>query len=113
MLWQKEILQDLFQTVENIHKVPFWKAFCRCIDTSEVFGMSASEYEIYFNFVFSKTDQMKIRPLQWRSISELRLPHYKKQGYDFVKYQEKRSQDSSNKGVWDKMKTWFSKRLRF
>ncbi|MEI6242478.1 MAG: DUF6492 family protein, partial [Chlamydiota bacterium] len=112
MIFQKEILQDLFHTVEGVHHTEFWKAFCRCCDHKELFGSFASEYEIYFNYVFIRTDQMKIRPLKWMNIPELRLSHYKRQGYDFVAYQDwcRRTTPKEKKGFFHKIAKWFSKK---
>lgn len=84
MLFQKCILDDLFHTIESIHKVPTWKAFCRNVDISQSF-FAASEYEIYFNFVLSRNDQVAIRPLKWQNTSRLEdLPKFKEEGYDYV-----------------------------
>ena len=64
MIFQKCVLDDLFATVEKYQKIEFWKAFCACVDEDELEGAGASEYEIYFNFVFTKSNQVKIRSLQ-------------------------------------------------
>lgn len=68
MLFQKNILDDLFLVVENYHKIPMWKAVCKCINHDHVNGSSFSEYEIYFNFVFSKNYKVKIRNFIWTNI---------------------------------------------
>lgn len=52
MIWNKRILKRLFSLVEKQHRSSLWKAFLRCIDPKEIAGSGASEYEIYFNFVF-------------------------------------------------------------
>lgn len=72
MLFQKEILDDLIQTVEAHHKKPFWQAFGSCIDLKDVDTSSASEYEIYFNFALERTKQAHIRPLKWRNVTSLK-----------------------------------------
>lgn len=84
MLFQKVVLDDLFKTIESKHKVPAWKAFCRCVDLSQSF-FAASEYELYFNFVLSRNDQVKIRPLKWANTSKLKdLQRFKDEGYDYI-----------------------------
>lgn len=85
MLFQKTVLEDLFDTVEKSHKMPFWKAFCSCVNANHLNGSGASEYEIYFNFVFSKTDQVLVRELKWQNIKELNsINKYRKLGFDYV-----------------------------
>ena len=85
MLLQKPIVDDLFAAVEKEHKMPFWKAFCACIDPKQIPFSSASEYEIYFNFALSQTDQVKIRPLKWKDVSTLkRVSRWKKDKYHYV-----------------------------
>lgn len=85
MLFQRAVLDDLFASVEEYHHMPFWQAFCRCVDNKELPGSGASEYEIYFNFVFSKTNQVHIRSLKWANINQLDLiKEYKTKGYDYV-----------------------------
>src|SRR3989338_866531 len=84
MLVQRSILKDLFDTVFCIHHVDFWKAFCRCIEKSEMGKSAASEYEIYFNFVLANTNQYKLRNFFWANstypvadkIEELRKKNY-------------------------------------
>lgn len=84
MLFQKCVLDDLFNTIESKHKVPTWKAFCKCVDLSQSF-FAASEYELYFNFVLSKNDQVKIRPLKWANTSRLKdINKFKEEGYDYI-----------------------------
>ncbi len=85
MLFQKAIILDLLQTIEGIHQIEAWKILCRLVDNKSLYYSGFSEYEIYFNFVFSQTDQIEIRPLNFRDIARLKdIPYWKKQGYDFV-----------------------------
>ncbi|MFI0434188.1 MAG: DUF6492 family protein [Parachlamydiaceae bacterium] len=63
MLFQRPILEDLFRTVEEYHEEEFWKAFCHCVNLKKNEG--ASEFEIYFSFALSHTDQVALRPLKW------------------------------------------------
>jgi Family of unknown function (DUF6492) len=65
MLFQKPILEDLFQLIQEKHGVEAWKALCRCIDHEELDKSCLSEYEIYFNFVLLRTNQCRITPLLW------------------------------------------------
>lgn len=84
MLFQRAVIVELLHEIENYHQQPFWKAFGECVDLNELF-VGASEYEIYFNYVFSKTPQVFLRPLKWANIQKLKeIPQYKDQGYHFV-----------------------------
>ncbi len=86
MLFQKPILDDLFETVEKYHHKPFWKAFCSCVRFDRKKG--ASEYEIYYNFALRHTDQVGIRELKWINSGDLRLiKKFKHDGYDFAAFQ--------------------------
>ena len=84
-LFQLPVLQDLFSSVENYHKMPFWKAFCLCVDPKEFLKSGAAEPEIYFNFAFERTDQVHIRFLKWANINSIdNLQSYKDQGYHYI-----------------------------
>lgn len=86
MLFQRAILEDLFQTVEEYHSVPFWVAFCSCVDLNEKKG-AASEYEIYFNYAFTHTDQVNLRKLKWKNDVHLeRLDALQASGYHYVSF---------------------------
>ncbi len=85
MLIQRPILQTLFQVVEEYHQKEFWCAFCDCIDQKYLWPSCASEYEIYFNFTLSCTDQCKIRKLHWKNIPFRQLESHRKRGQcDYV-----------------------------
>ena len=85
MLFQKPILEDLFQLISGHHHIEPWRAICRAIDPKEAPVSCLSEYEIYFNFVFLRTPQAKIRRLKWCGLSSLApIGYYKKQCYAYV-----------------------------
>jgi hypothetical protein len=69
MLFQRPVLEDLFSMIEQHHQCPPWQAICRCIDPSKVLESCLSEYEIYFNFVFARTNQVTIRKLNWSNLA--------------------------------------------
>lgn len=86
MLFQRPILEDLFQQVEDYHQKPFWKAFCNCVKFHR--KKNGSEYEIYFNFALRHTDQVEIRELKWINSGDFSLKKkFKREGYDFVAFQ--------------------------
>ncbi|HAB99787.1 MAG TPA: hypothetical protein DCE71_08205 [Parachlamydiales bacterium] len=87
MLFQRPVLEDLFSRIEKHHGVPTWKAICHTVDKSLVKGQCAiADYEIYFHFAFSRTDQVKIRQLKWLNIVDNLeiLPELKRRGYHHV-----------------------------
>src|SRR5690606_4394265 len=85
MLFQTSVLNSLFEDVEAVHGKKFWEAFCDCIDKDHMWRSCASEYEIYFNYLFSVSSQALIRPLKWANVESLDvIAFYKKQGYHYV-----------------------------
>lgn len=84
MLFQKLILDDLFSDVEAKHGVPFWKAFCRCIDLDR---KGASEYEIYYNYAFRHCKDVKLRALKRRSSGDIsKINDYRREGFHLVSF---------------------------
>jgi hypothetical protein len=89
MLFQRPILDDLFELVEENHQLPMWEALCKCIDKSHLWGSCLSEYEIYFNFTLTRTEQSSIRKLEWTNSSDLsKIETYKKKGYHYVSFHD-------------------------
>lgn len=86
MLLQRPIVEDLFQAIENTHSIEPWRALLRCISHDDLYRSCLSEYEIYFNFAFSKTDQVKIRQLRWKNLhfSEPEIDKLRAEGYNYV-----------------------------
>ena len=67
MLFQRHTIEDLFDSIYQTHKIEPWKAILKCIDSNRLNDSSFSEYEIYFNFAFARTKQVKIRHLKWKN----------------------------------------------
>ena len=69
---------DLFYRIEEKHKKDLWIVFLELLDLNQKSG--ASEYEIYFNFVFKfYPNDIKIRRLNWdnsNKIDEDKNLHY-------------------------------------
>lgn len=85
MLLQRCIVEDLFEVISEIHGIEPWRAIVKFVDPNQV--SSVSEYEIYFNFAFSRTNQLKIRHLKWLNANGNNLEkvkEYKAEGYDYV-----------------------------
>lgn len=66
MILQRSILNDLLETIKNSHNVDPWRAICRCIDYQE--SSCFSEYELYFNFIFSRNYAVKLRKLNYQDM---------------------------------------------
>jgi hypothetical protein len=86
MLFQKSVMDDLFATIRAIHNEEPWKALCHCIDHNALYGSALSEYELYFNFVCTRTDQYTIRPLKWLNLPlrSFNLQYGGEQDLDYV-----------------------------
>jgi hypothetical protein len=85
MLFQKCFIKKLFKKIEKKHRTVVWKALCHAIDEKELFNSSMSEYELYFNFVFSQSNKCKIRKLRWKNVSSLEeIEQARKERVDFV-----------------------------
>lgn len=86
MLFQRPILRDLFHAVQQYHQKSFWKAFCSCVTFHSRQG--ASEYEIYFSYALSHTDQVALRILKWINAGNLNLiDQFRQEDYHFVAIQ--------------------------
>jgi len=86
MLFQKPVLEDLFAVIKSTHALEPWRALCKCIDLKHIYGSPLSEYEIYFNFIFARTKQAKVRLLTWSNIvfNHYEIERYKQNGYHYV-----------------------------
>lgn len=84
MLFQKTVLDDLFGMIEKIHEKAAWKAICHVIDHEDLYKSCFSEYELYFNFIFSRSMQPKLRILKWENVSMPVLHTMYNKGYDYV-----------------------------
>ncbi len=90
MLFQRPVLEDLFDLIQKYHGLAPWVAIARSIPLDEQNDMAfsaMSEYEIYFNFVFFRTDQVKIRHVRWTnafSVDFRGFDEYVNKGYSYV-----------------------------
>jgi L-rhamnose mutarotase len=71
MLFNKQIIKEIFELVENFHHKPFWVVFIEMVDEHKNYSIhaiesGASEYELYFNYMIQKhKDSIIIRKLDW------------------------------------------------
>jgi len=85
MIFQRAVIEALFEEVERYHDAPFWQVFCQLVDPQHLSYSGASEYEIYFNYAFARTNQISIRKLKWENIQRLsEIDKYRRQGLDYV-----------------------------
>lgn len=89
MLFQKQVIRDLFSHIESVHGKAVWRALCGCIDTSHIDRSCLSEYEIYFNYIFLSGYPAQIRPLRWANGGDYSLTvqaAHEREGFDYVAY---------------------------
>jgi hypothetical protein len=85
MLFQRSVMEALFTDIQSAHNKEPWKVFCQAIDHNEIpRSCMCIEYELYFNYVFSKTDLVKIRHLKWDNIPFRKFNALKNNGYDYL-----------------------------
>ena len=57
---------EIVNIVEQKHNSNFINIFLDSVNKSALTGSGASEYELYFNYIFKfHKDDVKIRPLKW------------------------------------------------
>lgn len=73
MIFYKKYIQEIFDIVEEYHKIPFWKVFLEMVEEHKKYEIEniesgASEYELYFNYVYKyHNDNIIIRTLSWEN----------------------------------------------
>ncbi len=83
MMFQTNIVSELFKLVESYHKEPFYIAFLKCINKNDILGSGASEYEIYFNYLhIYHNDKFSIRLLKWKNTHTLN----NNENHDYISY---------------------------
>jgi len=71
MIFNRQILNGLFEQVQTHHQTIFWKAFLQCVDPDHIPHSGASEYEMYFNYMLSShQDKIYIRKLDFQNTGE-------------------------------------------
>lgn len=88
MLFQKDVIQELFRLIEQDHGQEAWKVLVQHISPKQMLGSGISEYEIYFNFIFSRYSHVKLRPLSWKRSRYSRgsIEHLRSTGTHFVSF---------------------------
>lgn len=84
MLFQRHVIKEFFNEIQFNHKCDPWKAICTCIDHKYVSKPCMSEYELYFNYVFSRKYKVKIRELKWINIKLNAREEIYNQSYHYI-----------------------------
>ena len=85
MIFQKQVLIELFLLIENNHKKKFYEVFIE--NSRKELISSVSEYELYFNYMlqFISQDLYKIRELKYNNKSNI-IHNSDKDNYDYISY---------------------------
>ena len=84
MFFENKFIQEIFDLTENIHNKPFWIVFLEMVneDLRHNSKSGASEYELYFNYMFMyHKDIVKIRKLEWDNLNNRNQIRHQ---YDYV-----------------------------
>jgi len=71
MIFNKNIIREIFDLVEKFHNKPFWFVFIEMVDEHKKYDIDshesgASEYELYFNYMMKNhSEKIYIRQLNW------------------------------------------------
>ncbi len=90
MLFQRDILEHLFTDIRQAHiNKPYdnepWKVFCNLIDHAHITkSCMCIEYELYFNYVFERSQKVKIREIRWDNIPLRIFDDEKNKGWDML-----------------------------
>ena len=81
MLFDKQILEEIFKEVEDYHGKQFYEVFLDEIDNKE--KSCCAEYEIFFHYVMKKyPDKYKLREIKWGNYYNFSIKNFIK--YDMV-----------------------------
>lgn len=66
MIFEKKIINELFNLIETTHNENFYKVFLKFVNKNNINNSGASEYEIYFNYIIKEhSNDIIIRKLNW------------------------------------------------
>ena len=73
MIFETKIINEIFNIIENIHNDFFYNIFLKNVNYDEITKSGASEYEIYFNFIFNKyPDNVILRHLNYIDTNDIK-----------------------------------------
>ena len=71
---EKKYVNELITKLEKTHNDTFYNIFLKMVTETEFNGCGASEYEIYFNYIFKNhRNDVEIRRLKWYNSSTLNI----------------------------------------
>ena len=83
MMFEKTYINNLIDKIEKKHNDKFYNIFLKMVSETDRLGSGASEYEIYFNYVFKNyKDSVEIRELKWCNTNTLNIDY----DYDYISY---------------------------
>lgn len=72
MMFQQDILLSLFSLIEKYHNKVFYQVFLLSINPKDILNSGASEYEIYFNYLYIyHKNKFILRELKWKNSSNI------------------------------------------
>lgn len=81
MIFEKIYINKLINKIEEIHNDKFYNVFLKMV--TEFMGSGASEYEIYFNYIFKHySDKIELRQLNWANSNNLDIDA----DFDYISY---------------------------
>ena len=96
MIFNKDIIKQIFTITESLHKMEFWKAFLLCVNIKDTKGSGASEYELYFNYMVAyHKSKVIVRKLNFENAEGINLNsscdyisvhHYMRKSHSHNKY---------------------------
>lgn len=84
MMFQTTYVKDLMELIEDYHgnTSEFWQIFLTQVDSTQIPYSGASEYELYFHYMFQfHPEIVSIRNLKWEN-----SPSYVDSTYDFISW---------------------------
>ena len=83
MIFEKKYINELINRIEKKHNDKFYNIFLKMVPDSNRPGSGASEYEIYFNYMFKNySDMVEIRQLKWCNTNTLNI----NADFDYISY---------------------------
>ena len=77
MVFNKQLLAEMFEKVEKLHKKPFYEVYLDELDGKE--NSPSADDEIYFHLVLNNhKDKYSIREMNWKNVSTLTVNDFKK-----------------------------------
>lgn len=80
-MFEKKYINELMNKIEEKHNDTFYNIFLKMV--TDVNGSGASEYEIYFNYIFKNhNNNVEIRQLNWYNSNTLNI----NTNFDYISY---------------------------